>query len=243
MILQELQKELRKYSNKKQAIVLQRFFKTGPGEYGEGDVFIGVKVPQIRAVAKKFKDVGLQVVVDLLKSRIHEERLASLLILVSKYNEADDSEKKKIYELYLKNTQYINNWDLVDLSAEHIVGAFLKNKNKKPIHDLAKLKVIWERRIAVLSTFHYIKNNMFKDTLRVVEELLSDEEDLIHKAIGWMLRETGKRDLDTEENFLRNHYKKLPRTTLRYAIERFPESKRQAYLKGTIIVESKEQVL
>ncbi len=235
MILQELQKELRKYSNKKQAIVLQRFFKTGPGEYGEGDVFIGVKVPQIRAVAKKFKDVGLQVVIDLLKSRIHEERLASLLILVSKYNEADDSEKKTIYELYLKNTQYINNWDLVDLSAEHIVGAFLKDKNKKPIYDLAKSKVIWERRIAVLSTFHYIKNNMFKNTLRVVEELLSDEEDLIHKAIGWMLREIGKRDLDTEEKFLRKHYKKLPRTTLRYAIERFPESKRQTYLKGTII--------
>lgn len=235
MILQELQKELRKYSNKKQAIVLQRFFKTGPGEYGEGDVFIGVKVPQIRTVAKKFKDVGLQVVIDLLKSRIHEERLASLLILVSKYNEADDSEKKTIYELYLKNTQYINNWDLVDMSAEHIVGAFLKDKNKKPIYDLAKSKVIWERRIAVLSTFHYIKNNMFKNTLRVVEELLSDEEDLIHKAIGWMLREIGKRDLDTEEKFLRKHYKKLPRTTLRYAIERFPESKRQTYLKGTII--------
>lgn len=231
-LMKELQKELRKYSNKKQAAILQRFFKTGPGEYGEGDVFIGVKVPQVRSVVKRHNGISLREATELLKSAIHEERLTALLILVSKYAKGDSSDKEKIYKLYLKNTRYINNWDLIDLTAHHIVGAFLADKAKRPIYTLANSKVLWERRIAVLSTFHYIKNDSFNDSLRIARILLNDREDLIHKAVGWMLREVGKRDLNAEEGFLRKHYKKMPRTMLRYAIERFPEPKRQAYLKG-----------
>jgi len=234
MVLSKLRKELKGHSSKEKAKILQRFFKTGPGEYAEGDVFIGVKVPQIRAVVKKYNDINLKDVVGLLHSKIHEERLTSLLIIVLKYAKAQNKEREKIYKIYLKNTKYINNWDLVDLSAEHIVGAFLKDKSKKPIYRLVKSKVLWKRRIAMLSTFHYIKNNMFDDALRVAIMLMLDKEDLIHKAVGWMLREVGKRDLNTEEQFLKKHYKKMPRTMLRYAIERFPESRRQAYLKGKV---------
>jgi len=234
MRLKELQEELKKYSSKEKAIILQRFFKTGPGEYAEGDVFIGVKVPQIRIVAKKFEDIRLKEAIDLLKSRIHEERLAALFILIFKYSKGSDSEKERIHKLYLKQTKYINNWDLIDLSAGHIVGAFLINQDKAPLYRLAKSNSLWERRISILATFHYIKKNKFNDTLRIARELISDKEDLIHKAVGWMLREIGKRNLSTEEEFLSKYYQQMPRTMLRYAIERFPESKRQAYLKGKI---------
>ena len=234
MSIEKIRKELGKYSSKKQAKILQGFFKTGPGEYAEGDCFIGVKVPQIRTVVKKFKDISFKEVSVILKSKIHEERLAALLILVSKYAKGYNFERERIYELYLKHTKYINNWDLVDLSAEHIVGSFLMDKGKKPIYDLAKSKVLWERRIAMLATFHYIKNNSFSDALKIAKILLFDEEDLIRKAVGWMLREIGKRDLITEEKFLKKYYKKMPRTMLRYAIEKFSESKRQSYLKGLI---------
>lgn len=238
MTLTALRKELRRYSSKKQAKVLQWFFKTGPGEYAEGDIFIGVKVPGIRAVAKKFKDISLEDVITLLQSSIHEERLTALFILIAQYARATPAEQKRIYELYIKHMRYINNWDLVDLSAEHIVGAYLMDKSKRPIYDLARSQVLWERRIAMLATYQYIKNDMFDDTLRVAAMLLLDKEDLIHKAVGWMLREVGKRDRATEERFLKRHYKKMPRTMLRYAIERFPESKRQAYLKGTIKIQA-----
>lgn len=234
MSLKELQKELKKYSSKEKAKVLQRFFKTGPGEYAEGDVFMGIKVPQIRTVAKKFQDISLKDAINLLKSKIHEERLTSLFMLVSKYSQGSEPEKEKIYKLYLKHTKYINNWDLVDLTAGHIVGAFLINRTKGPLYKLSKSKLLWERRIAILATLYYIKNNKFTDTLRIAKALISDKEDLIHKAVGWMLREVGKRDLSTEERFLAKYYMQMPRTMLRYAIERFPEPKRQAYLKGAI---------
>ena len=233
-MLEKIRKELRKHSNKEQARILQGFFKTAPGEYGEGDIFIGVKVPQIRKVANQYKDISLRQTINLLKSKIHEERLLALLILVSKYSQSSQDDKKKIYQLYLKHTKYINNWDLIDLTAQHIVGSFLENKSKKPLQVLAKSKSLWERRISILSTFHYIKNQCFAETLGIAKILLNDQEDLIHKAVGWMLREVGKRNLRTEEKFLQTHYKKMPRTMLRYAIERFPEARRQAYLKAKI---------
>jgi len=232
MALSNIKKELKNHSSKDKARILQGFFKTGPGEYGEGDIFIGVTVPNTRAVAKKYIDLDLKEVVQLLKSKIHEERLAALLILVAKFAKSPERDQDKIYKVYLSNTKYINNWDLVDLTAHHIVGSFLMDKDKQPLHVLARSKSLWERRIAMIATFHYIRNNAFDDTLSIAKILLNDGEDLIHKAVGWMLREIGKRDLAVEEKFLKQHYLKMPRTMLRYAIERFPESKRQAYLKG-----------
>ncbi|PIU40807.1 MAG: DNA alkylation repair protein [Candidatus Omnitrophica bacterium CG07_land_8_20_14_0_80_42_15] len=234
MSLIKLKSDLKRCADKERAKALQRYFKTGPGEYAEGDRFIGVTAPRMRSVAKKFKGISLKESSLLLRSEIHEERAIALLILILKYPVSDETEKKEIYKIYLGNTKYINNWDLVDISAEHIVGAFLKDKNKKPLYCLATSSSLWERRIAILSTFHYIKNNEFGDTLKIAKILLNDHEDLIHKAVGWMLREVGKRDLAREERFLKKYYKKIPRTMLRYAIERFAESKRQAYLKGKI---------
>ena len=234
MTVHEIRTKLRKLGNKQRARVSQGFFKTGPGEYGEGDVFFGIKVPELRKLAKEYQDIATKEIKQLLKSSIHEERLLALLILVLTYSKGDETAKKRIYELYLKNTKFINNWDLVDGSAEYIVGDFLMDKSKKLLYNLAKSSELWERRIAIMSTFHFIKRNEFSETLKISKMLLSDEEDLIHKAVGWMLREVGKRDLQTEEKFLREHYKKMPRTMLRYAIERFPESKRRRYLKGNI---------
>ena len=234
MTVHEIRTKLEKLGNKQKAKVLQGFFKTGPGEYGEGDVFLGIRVPELRKLAKDYQDITAKEAEQLLKSSIHEERLLALLILVRSYSKGDESAKKSIYELYLKNTQSVNNWDLVDGSAEHIVGAFLMDKSKKPLYRLAKSKNLWERRISIMSTFHFIKRDEFSETVKISGMLISDEEDLIHKAVGWMLREVGKRHLQTEEKFLRNHYQEMPRTMLRYAIERFPEPKRQRYLKGKI---------
>lgn len=230
----EIRSTLHKLRNKRKAKVLQGFFKTGPGEYGEGDVFLGIPVPVLRKLARQFQDLPLRENLRLLKSLIHEKRLLALLILVRKYERGDESEKKKIYNAYPRSTRFINNWDLVDGSAEHIVGAFLWDKSKKALYHLAKSRNLWERRIAIMATFHYIKRNEFSETLKISKILLSDEEDLIHKAVGWMLREVGKRHLPTEERFLKKHYRAMPRTMLRYAIERFPESKRQLYLKWQI---------
>ena len=234
MDVEDIRKKLRRLADEEKAKVLQRFFKTGPGEYGEGDRFLGITVPELRRVAKEFQQVRCEAVRALLKSPFHEERLLALLILMGKYSKADETGKKGIYDLYLKYTRWVNNWDLVDLSAEHIVGDFLWQKDKRPLHRLAKSDILWERRIAIIATFHFIKKKAFSETLKISEMLLSDEEDLIHKAVGWMLREVGKRDLETEEVFLKAHYKSMPRTMLRYAIERFPEAKRQRYLKGKI---------
>lgn len=234
MAVDEIRRKLKRLGNKERAELSQRFFKTGPGEYGEGDVFLGIKVPDLRKLAKQYQAISLTEVRGLLRSPIHEERLLALLMLVHAYSEADGSAKKKIFELYLKNTRFINNWDLVDLSAGHIVGAFLADKDRSLLLDLARSSDLWERRISVLATSHYIKHGDLSQTLKIAEVLLADEEDLIHKAVGWMLREVGKRDEKAEEAFLKRHYKAMPRTMLRYAIERFPEGRRQRYLKGKI---------
>jgi 3-methyladenine DNA glycosylase AlkD len=234
MTAPEIHKHLQKLANPDKAKILQGFFKTGPGEYGEGDRFLGLVVPVIRKLAKQYQDTPIGEVKKLLMSAIHEERLLALLMLVQRYQKGDDGLKKIVYGLYLESTGYINNWDLVDLSAEKIVGPYLRDRARRPLYRLAKSKSLWERRIAIISTFHYIKNHDYRDTLAVAELLLEDAEDLIHKAVGWMLREVGKRDMGAEEGFLRAHYRSMPRTMLRYAIERFPESKRKKYLNGKI---------
>jgi 3-methyladenine DNA glycosylase AlkD len=234
MKAQEIRKELHRLGRKERAEVSQRFFKTGPGEYGEADVFVGVGAPELRRLAREFQDLPVREVRSLLKSGIHEERALALLVLVRKYQRGDRQEQECVYNLYMDHLRWVNNWDLVDVSAEHVVGAFLKNKSKKPLYRLARSKNLWERRVSVLATFHYIKGREFSETLKIAEMLLSDEEDLIHKAVGWMLREVGKRDLATEERFLKEHYGEMPRTMLRYAIERFPEPERQRYLKGRV---------
>jgi 3-methyladenine DNA glycosylase AlkD len=234
MLVQNIQRKLQELGSREKAKVLQRFFKTGPGEYGEGDVFVGVKVPELRKLAKEYQKITVKEVKQLLRSAIHEERLLALFILVRKYSKGDEAEKKRIYELYLKNTQFINSWDLVDSSAHHIIGAFLVDKSKEQLYSLAKSMNLWERRISIISTFYFIKHDKYAETLKISEILLTDEQDLIHKAVGWMLREIGKRNMPTEEKFLRKHYKRMPRTMLRYAIEKFPEDKRQRYLKGKI---------
>lgn len=234
MSLIEIQNQLKKLADKKHAMILQRFFKTGTGEYGEGDEFMGIKVPPLRKLAADFDYLSLTDAQILLNSKFHEERLLALLILVRKFRNGEMSEQKEIFDLYLTNTGNIDNWDLVDVSAEHIVGAWLYDKSKTPLYNLSKSQSLWERRISIMSTFHYIKRMEFSETLKISRIFLKDEEDLIHKAVGWMLREIGKRDLDVEEKFLKAHYKSMPRTMLRYAIEKFPESKRQDYLKGNI---------
>jgi len=206
--LSRLRRELRKRSSRKYAASLRRFFKTGPGEYGEKDVFIGVRVPRIRSAVSEFKGISLSDTARLLRSRIHEERLAALIILSSKFRSSAEDGRKKIFNVYLSNTRYINNWDLVDLSAPGIAGAFLLNKSRKVLYSLASSGSMWERRIAVLATFRFIAKDDFRDSLKIGEMLLDDEEDLIHKAVGWMLREIGKRNLAVEEKFLRKHRRK-----------------------------------
>ncbi|KKS44728.1 MAG: alkylation repair enzyme superfamily protein [Parcubacteria group bacterium GW2011_GWA2_42_18] len=232
----KFKKEIRKKGNVKRAKLLQRFFKTGKGEYGEGDFFMGITVPEIRKLAKKYNDLGLKDIKKLLGSKFHEERLTALLILVDKFKTGDNNQKRRIFDCYLKNTKKVNNWDLVDLSAQKIVGEYLLDKPKKILYKLARSKNLWERRISVISTFYFIKNNKFKETLKISNILLCDSHDLIHKAVGWALREVGKKSLKTEEKFLKKYCLKMPRTMLRYAIEKFPEKKRQIYLKKLIVV-------
>jgi 3-methyladenine DNA glycosylase AlkD len=235
MSVKKIKAELRKHASPRKAKLLQRFFKTGPGEYAEGDIFLGINVPTVRRLAKQYADLSLAETLKLLRSAIHEERLLALLILILQYRQADPARKKAIYEVYLRNTRHINNWDLVDVTAKHIVGAYLADKARAPLYALAKSGSLWERRIAILSTFHFIEHNDHRDTLKIAEILISDPHDLIHKAVGWMLREVGKRDIDAEERFLRKYGAKMPRTMLRYAIERFPELKRRVYLRSKII--------
>ncbi len=211
----------------------QRFFKTGQGEYGEGDAFLGIRVPALRKLAKEFNSVPLDDAIELLESPYHEARLLALFLLVASYAKGGDMERAAIYRVYLGHTECINNWDLVDSSAEHIVGAHLLNRSRKPLYRLARSASLWERRISMMSTFHFVKQGDFDETLRLAELLLNDAEDLIHKAVGWMLRETGNRRRETEIAFLDEHYREMPRTMLRYAIEKFPEPERLAYLHGT----------
>lgn len=210
----------------------QRYFKTAPGEYGEGDVFAGVSVPSLRKLARECRALSLADAVRLLHDPVHEVRFVALLLMVQKFEEGDAAQQERVYARYLKNTRFINNWDLVDVSAERIVGPYLRERDKAPLETLARSPLLWERRIAVLSTFHMIRHRAYSDTLRVAERLLDDTEDLIHKAVGWMLREVGKRDRHVLEAFLRNHAGKMPRTMLRYAVERFPEPLRLRYLRG-----------
>ena len=232
--LSVLRKKIREIASPDIAETMQWFFKTGKGEYGEGDVFIGLKVPTQRKLAKEFRDLTMNDLRQLLKSPIHEERLISLLILIHKYNKGNEKIKDDIFSFYLKNIKGINNWDLVDLSAPKIVGNYLLDKDKSLLEKFANSNNLWKRRIAILSTQEFIKNNKFDTTLKIARILLNDDHDLIHKAVGWMLREIGKRDLTVEEKFLKIHYKNMPRTMLRYAIEKFPEAKRKKYLQGKI---------
>ncbi len=234
MSVEKVRTEIKNHSNKELAKLLQRFFKTGPGEYGEGDKFAGIKVPVSRKIAVSNSSLTLKEIQQLLKSEIHEERLIALLILVHQFKKGDEAQKEKIFKFYIRNTKYINNWDLVDLSAPQIVGAFIVDKEKDILFKFVNSKNLWQKRIAVLSTFSFIKINRFDEALKISEILLNDNHDLIHKAVGWMLREIGKRNLNVEEKFLRKYYKQMPRTMLRYAIEKFPEKRRQQYLKGTI---------
>jgi len=229
-MLFQLRRELQGLANHQQARILQRFFKTGPGEYGEGDVFLGIKVPVQRSVAKKYPDLPFSEIQQLLRSKIHEHRMVALFVLVKQYENGDKLARKNIFDLYLKNTKNINNWDLVDLSAPNIVGNYLLDKPRQVLYKLAKSKLLWDRRISILATLAFIRNNEFSDTYKLAEILLNDKHDLMHKAVGWMLREAGKRDQNLEVKFLDRHARKMPRTMLRYAIEKFGPARRSHYL-------------
>lgn len=211
-----------------------RYFKTGEGEYGHGDKFLGIRVPVIRQTVKKYKTASINTAEKLMKSEYHEVRLFALLLLVEKFAKGDAEAQSQIYDFYLNNTQYINNWDLVDSSAPQIVGGFLQDKDKRILYELAKSASLWQRRIAVLATFTFIRNMQFDEALRIAGQLLKDREDLIHKAVGWMLREVGKRNVSAEVDFLNRHAHKMPRTMLRYAIEKFSKVERQKYLDGKV---------
>lgn len=226
-----IQKEIRELSNPSQKEILQKFFKTGPGEYAEGDVFLGLKVPQTRNIAKNYYHLQLDELSVLLNNKIHEFRLAALVIASEQFKRDSEIKKKEIFNFYLRNTKNINNWDLVDVSAPKIVGEYLKDKDRKILYKLARSKNLWERRIAIVSTFSFIKSNDFFDTLLISELLLKDSQDLIHKACGWMLREVGKKEQKALELFLNKFKSKMPRTILRYAIEKFPDKMRKEYLK------------
>jgi 3-methyladenine DNA glycosylase AlkD len=225
-----VRRRTRALADPQRAIGVARFFKTGPGEYGAGDCFLGIRVPDLRRLARAYQDMPLEEVRRLLKSTWHEERLLALLILVRQYGRADDRGRVSIYRAYMTHSDSVNNWDLVDCSAEHIVGAHFRHRDRARLRRLAASKSVWERRIAILSTFHYIRRGEFGETLDLARRLLGDSHDLIHKAVGWMLREVGNRDRAVEERFLRAHASRMPRTMLRYAIEKFPEPQRRRYL-------------
>ena len=226
-----IQARLKVMANPKDAKALQWYFKTGPGDYGEGDVFIGIRVPAIRQLVKEFRAVDERTVLSLLVSPIHEKRMLALLILVKQFEAGTIEDRSRIYRLYLAHTDRINNWDLVDLSAPTIVGGYLHERSHRPLFRLAKSKSLWERRISILATFAFIRCNEFADSLAIADLLLHDPHDLIHKAVGWMLRDVGKKDQKQLEAFLIPRCRKMPRTMLRYAIEKFPEAKRQQYLR------------
>ncbi len=219
---------------RKLIVILQRFFKTGPGEYGHGDVFLGIRMPRLRKLVRSHLDLDLRQVGQLLHTEIHEQRMAALLILTYQFPRAAPSRQAEIYRFYLDNTAWINNWDLVDVTVTHVVGAYLMSRNRKPLYRLAASADLWERRIAMVATLTFIRQDQFEDTLNIADLLLADDHDLIHKAAGWMLREVGKRELSQLEGFLLPRYKRMPRTMLRYAIEKLPATRRQAYLKGHI---------
>lgn len=233
MLREKIVKELKGVSKREKAEMFQRFFKTGKGEYGEGDIFAGITVPEIRNICKRYyKEMSFADIEFFIQHKIHEYRLFGLLTLTYIWKKADN--KETIYSLYVRNIKYINNWDLVDLSAPNIVGQYLKEKDRTFLYELIKSNDLWKQRIAIISTATFIRDLDFKETLKISKLLLHHKHDLIHKAVGWMLREVGKRDLVVEEEFLKEYYKEMPRTMLRYAIERFEEEKRQKYLKGLV---------
>lgn len=234
-MLSDLHSDVKKLTKLDRGEFLQRFFKTEKGQYGYGDIFAGISVPQCRTIAKKYKDLSLSNIQKLLTSKIHEERLIALFILVHQYKKAPEKKKKTIYDFYLKNTKYINNWDLVDSSADKIVGEYLVDKPKDMLYTLAKSEDLWEKRIAIIATYAFIRKGEHKETFKIAEMLLYDKHDLIHKAVGWMLREVGKRcSREVLIVFLAKHYKSMPRTALRYSIEHFPQDSRKKYLTGTV---------
>ena len=227
--------EIRALANKEIAQHSLRFFKTDKGEYGHGDLFLGVRAPKIRLIAKKHIDISITDMKTLICSKYHEERFLGLIILVNKYAKTKDKKNRnQLYKIYVSSFKYINNWNLVDVTCPHVTGKHLIDKDRTILYKWAKSEDLWTKRIAMVSTFSFIRKNDLEDTFKIAEILLHDEHDLIHKAVGWMLREAGKRDLKREETFLKKYYKTMPRTMLRYAIEKFPETKRQKYLKGTI---------
>jgi 3-methyladenine DNA glycosylase AlkD len=226
----EARTKLREFASPAAATAAARFFKTGPGQYGEGDTFIGARAPPMRKLAREFRDLPLTEVEELLHSPIHEERGLALLILVVSVSQADDAKRKAVHDFYFDHVRQVNNWDLVDCSAPTIVGGYLRGRSRKPLLRLAQSASLWERRIAIVSTQHFIRLDEFADTVAISQRLLSDREDLIHKASGWMLREVGDRDVATLEGFLDEHGAAMPRTMLRYAIEHFPPERRQTYL-------------
>jgi 3-methyladenine DNA glycosylase AlkD len=233
-MLRNLLKELKKAGSPQRAKASMWFFKTEKGQYGHGDVFLGISVPDQRLIAKKYLDLSLLDIKKLLNSKIHEHRLVALIILVKQFRKADEGMRKKIFNFYIKNTQRINNWDLVDSSASYIVGAYLIDKPKQLLTKLAKSDLLWDRRIAIIATAKFISVDQFDETLKISKILLSDKHDLIHKAVGWMLREVGKKNQAVEERFLKKYYKKMPRTALRYAIEKFSKPLQKRYLSGKI---------
>ena len=230
-MIDKLRNELKEYSNKEKSAIYAGFFKTKEGQYGYGDIFLGLTVPQTRLVSMKYWNLNIAQVQELVLSKIHEERLTALFILIEKYKRLDLENKKIIIDFYLKNTKNVNNWDLVDLSAYKILGNYLLDKDKSILYKLAKSDNLWERRIAIISTFEFIRNHKFDATIKISEILLNDKHDLIQKAVGWMLREMGKSDEKELIKFLDRHYKKMPRTMLRYAIERLDDSKKKYYMK------------
>jgi len=233
MSLSEIKNELKRLGDAERATHALRFFKTGKGEYGEGDKFIGASVPTQRAVAKKFKQIPLIEVFELMKSEFHEHRLTALFILVDKYKKADEKTKKQIADFYLANLKYVNNWDLVDSSAHKIIGEYLlENPGERDIlYKLARSNHLWSKRVSIISTFTLIREKQSNDALKIAEILLKDEHDLMHKAVGWMIREIGNRDHATEKKFLDKHFKYMPRTMLRYAIEKLPPAEKSYYMK------------
>lgn len=234
-VLSSIRADLKTLNNPEKAKILSRFFKTGKGEYGEGDIFHGITVPVQRRIAIKYQDASFDDLHELMTDRIHEHRLVAIFILISQYDKADTSGKIACVDFYLQHIPYINNWDLIDLSAGKILGDHFLDRDKSVLYGFARSENLWKRRIAMLATYAFIRNNRYEDSLKIAEILLQDQHDLIHKAVGWMLREIGKRDQPAEEEFLRRHYKVMPRTMLRYAIERFDKKKREFYLQKKTI--------
>lgn len=233
MKLSSLQKTFRELGDASVARDSMRFFKTGVGQYGEGDLFLGIRVPVIRVFARKCNVLSILDVLRILQSEYHEERLLALIMLVELFAKADDEKRREeIFDSYLAHTKYVNNWDLVDSSSHQIVGGYLLDKKRDVLIELSLSPCMWERRISIISTYHFIRHEQYSDTLIVAENLLNDKEDLIHKAVGWMLREVGNRNRAIEEEFLIKHYKDMPRTMLRYAIEKFEKNERTLYLSG-----------